>query len=119
MPEAADDWVGMCIALRWADLAIEFRLLGSSEPGQFDLSIKKWGTIHAKNDQAGTHRSQGSRMVDRSLNSKPRQDGDSMDSTLELIVCFAFAWWLFTAGKRIGSHKGYHVGRVHGRRSRR
>jgi hypothetical protein len=42
-----------------------------------------------------------------------------MEELLGLAVLAAFAWWCYRSGKRIGSRKGYNVGRSHGRRWRR
>jgi hypothetical protein len=36
-----------------------------------------------------------------------------------LPVIAIVAWWFYKSGKRIGSKKGYRVGRRHGRRRRR
>jgi hypothetical protein len=41
-----------------------------------------------------------------------------MEALIALAVLAAIAWWCYKAGKRIGSRKGYHVGRRHRRRQR-
>ncbi len=42
-----------------------------------------------------------------------------MESLFGLAVLAAIAWWCYKSGKRIGSRKGYNVGRSRGRRRRR
>ena len=42
-----------------------------------------------------------------------------MEGLIVFAVLAAIAWWLFKTGKRIGSRKGYNVGRSRGRRRRR
>jgi len=42
-----------------------------------------------------------------------------MEGLFGLAVLAAIAWWCFKSGKRIGSRKGYNVGRSRGRRRRR
>ena len=44
---------------------------------------------------------------------------EAMESLLGIVVLAAVAWWCFKSGKRIGSRKGYNVGRWRSRRSRR
>jgi hypothetical protein len=41
-----------------------------------------------------------------------------MDSLVVFALLGAVVWWFFKAGKRIGSRKGYHVGRLRFRRCR-
>ena len=42
-----------------------------------------------------------------------------MESLLGLIVLTAVTWWFYKEGKRIGSRKGYNVGRSRARRQQR
>lgn len=42
-----------------------------------------------------------------------------MESPFGLIVLAAVTWWFYREGKRIGSRKGYNVGRSRGRRQHR
>jgi hypothetical protein len=42
-----------------------------------------------------------------------------MESLLGLAILAAIAWWCYKSGKRIGSRKGYNVGRARGRHRRR
>ena len=42
-----------------------------------------------------------------------------MESLFGLVVLAAVTWWFYKEGKRIGSRKGYNVGRSRGRRQRR
>jgi len=42
-----------------------------------------------------------------------------MEELFGAIMLIAVGWWLFKEGKHIGSRKGYHVGRMRGRRQRR
>ena len=46
-------------------------------------------------------------------------EGNHMESLFGLAVLAAIAWWFYKSGKRIGSRKGYNVGRSRGRRRRR
>ena len=39
-----------------------------------------------------------------------------METWIALFLVGAAGWWLFRAGKRIGSRKGYGVGRSRGRK---
>ena len=39
-----------------------------------------------------------------------------MEVLVVLILLCCTAWWFFNTGKRIGSRKGYHVGRSRARR---
>ena len=41
-----------------------------------------------------------------------------MENLLGLAIFGIIAWWLYKSGKRIGSRKGYHVGRSRSRRRR-
>jgi len=41
-----------------------------------------------------------------------------MESLVGLAILGVIAWWLYKSGKRIGSRKGYHVGRSRSRRQR-
>ena len=41
-----------------------------------------------------------------------------MDSLVVLALLGAAVWWIYKTGKRIGSRKGYHVGRSKFRRYR-
>ena len=42
-----------------------------------------------------------------------------MESLFGLAVLSAIGWWIYKSGKRIGSRKGFHVGRTRGRFRRR
>ena len=42
-----------------------------------------------------------------------------MEPLLGLALLAAVAWWFYKSGKRIGSRKGYNVGRSRRRRRRR
>ena len=42
-----------------------------------------------------------------------------MDVLFWLALLGLIAWWFFKSGKKIGSRKGYNVGRSRGRRRRR
>jgi hypothetical protein len=42
-----------------------------------------------------------------------------MEVLFGLAGMVAIAWWFYKSGKRIGSRKGYNVGRSRGRRRRR
>ena len=42
-----------------------------------------------------------------------------MESVVGLAMLGIVAWWFYKSGKRIGSRKGYNVGRSRGRRRRR
>jgi len=42
-----------------------------------------------------------------------------MESLIGLAVLAAIAWWIYKSGKRVGSRKGYNVGRNRNRRRRR
>ena len=42
-----------------------------------------------------------------------------MEIIILIVVGVIACWWLFALGKRIGSKKGYHVGRQHRRKSQR
>ena len=42
-----------------------------------------------------------------------------MENLIGLAVLAAIGWWLYKRGKRIGSRKGYGVGRSRSRRKRR
>ena len=44
------------------------------------------------------------------------QRGDRMGDLFILILLGCGAWWLYKAGKRAGSRKGYNVGRSRSRR---
>ena len=35
-----------------------------------------------------------------------------------VVILAGIGWWLYKSGKGVGSRKGYHVGRRHGRRRR-
>jgi hypothetical protein len=41
-----------------------------------------------------------------------------MEGMFFLILLGCAAWWIYKSGKRIGSRKGYGVGRSHSRRRR-
>jgi hypothetical protein len=41
-----------------------------------------------------------------------------MDSLVVLALLGVAVWWFYKAGKRIGSRKGYHIGRSRSRRRR-
>jgi hypothetical protein len=41
-----------------------------------------------------------------------------MDNLVGLIVLGLFLWWFYKCGKRVGSRKGYHIGRSRFRRRR-
>jgi len=45
--------------------------------------------------------------------------GGHMETLFGLAVLAALAWWIYKSGKRVGSRKGYNVGRSRGRRRRR
>ena len=47
------------------------------------------------------------------------REGNQMESLFGLAVLATIAWWFYKSGKRIGSRKGYNVGRSRGRRRRR
>ena len=47
------------------------------------------------------------------------QKGREMESFVGIGLLIVIAWWFYRSGKRIGSRKGYNVGRSRGRRSRR
>lgn len=47
------------------------------------------------------------------------REGGHMDTLFGLAVLAAIAWWFYKSGKRIGSRKGYNVGRSRSRRHRR
>ena len=42
-----------------------------------------------------------------------------MENLLALALLVAACWWFYKSGKRIGSRKGYNVGRSRNRRRRR
>jgi hypothetical protein len=47
---------------------------------------------------------------------KTQQQGDPMEEWLGFTVLALVAWWFYKSGKRIGSRKGYNVGRSRARR---
>jgi hypothetical protein len=45
-------------------------------------------------------------------------EGEPVESLFALAILAAVAWWFYKSGKRVGSRKGYHVGRSRRRRRR-
>lgn len=41
-----------------------------------------------------------------------------MDSLIGMAILGVILWWFYKFGKRVGSRKGYHVGRSRSRRRR-
>ena len=49
---------------------------------------------------------------------KTQQQGDPMEEWLGFVLMALVAWSFYKSGKRIGSRKGYNVGRSRARRRR-